>query len=671
MPDKQTAKQRLPELRDEITYHAHRYYVLDQPIIADGEYDALFQELLDLEKLFPDLATPDSPSRRVGAPPLTKFSSVTHHFPMLSLENGFSDADMRDFENRLHRFLKNSPQLHYVAEPKLDGLAVELVYKDGLLTIGSTRGDGRLGENITANLKTVPAIPLRLLTPDPPPLLEIRGEVFIGLAGFKKLNENRAADGEPLFANPRNAAAGSLRQLDSRLTSKRPLDFYAYGISDPSLVPCESQMDLFSLLKKFGFKVNPLTRVCFSMDEVISHYQYLLELRPELPYDIDGMVVKVDSFPMQERLGSKARSPRWAIARKFPASQATTRLSGIDFQVGRTGVITPVALLDPVSIGGTTVSRATLHNQDEIKRKDLMVGDMVLVQRAGDVIPEIVQPIIDLRIGHETPINMPDTCPACGHQLIREKGESAIRCVNPHCPAQRVQNLVHFTGKSGMDIEGLGKKAMAQLFEQKLVTDIPDLFLLQAEQLIPLEGWAEKSATNIIQAISESKTIPLSTFLAALGIRYVGEVTARLLEQRLKTLDQLMSVSQEDLLTIEGIGDQVASSLVDYFGDANVQKMLQTLLEIGLTFLPANEQKNNLPLADHVFLFTGGLHAYSRNEAKETVKKMGGQVSSSLTKKVTHLICGEKPGSKKKKAEAMKMVILNEDEFQQLISQPR
>ena len=459
MPDKQSAKQRLLELREEISYHAHRYYVLDQPLIADGEYDTLFQELLDLEALFPDLATEDSPSQRVGAAPLAKFSPVTHRFPMLSLENGFSDADMRDFEKRLHRFLKNNPQLRYVAEPKLDGLAVELVYKEGLLTTGSTRGDGRVGENITANLKTIPAIPLRLLTSDSPPLLEIRGEVFIDLAGFKKLNESRSAAGEPLFANPRNAAAGSLRQLDSRLTAKRPLNFYAYGISDPSQVACGNQMDLFKLLEKFGFKVNPLTRACRSMDEVINHYHYLLERRPELPYDIDGMVVKIDSFPLQQRLGSKARSPRWAIARKFPACQATTRLTDIDFQVGRTGVITPVALLEPVVIGGTTVSRATLHNQDEIKRKNLMVGDMVLVQRAGDVIPEIVQPIIDLRQGNEISIDMPDTCPACGHQLIREKGESAVRCVNPHCPAQRVQNLIHFTGKSGMDIEGLGKKA--------------------------------------------------------------------------------------------------------------------------------------------------------------------------------------------------------------------
>ncbi len=668
MPDKHEAKQRLPKLREEITYHAHRYYVLDQPIIADGEYDALFQELLDLEEQFPDLASPDSPSQRVGAPPLTKFSSISHRFPMLSLENAFSDADMHDFETRLHRFLKNSPQLSYVAEPKLDGLAVELVYKNGLLAIGSTRGDGRLGENITANLKTIPAIPLRLLTPNPPPLIEIRGEVFMDLAGFKKLNESRAAAGEPLFANPRNAAAGSLRQLDSRLTAQRPLDFYAYGISDPSLVPCGNQMELFNLLKKFGFKVNPLTRACPSMDEVVSHYQSLLERRPKLAYDIDGMVIKVDSFPLQERLGSKARSPRWAIARKFPASQATTRLSGIDFQVGRTGAITPVALLDPVSIGGTTVSRATLHNQDEIKRKGLMLGDMVLVQRAGDVIPEIVQPIIDVRQGNEIEIIMPETCPTCEHGLIREKGESAIRCVNPHCPAQRMQNLVHFTGKSGMDIEGLGKKAMAQLFDEKLVTDIPDLYRLQAEQLMPLEGWAEKSAKNVIQAISASKSTPLSTFLAALGIRYVGEVTARLLEQRFKTLDQLMLVSREELLTIEGIGDQVASSLVDYFGDADVQNMLATLLDLGLTPLPPDEEKNNLPLADKVFIFTGGMQAYSRNEAKEIVKKMGGQVSSSLTKKVTHMVCGEKPGSKKEKAAAMDIIILDESGFRQLIS---
>jgi len=666
--ERQIARERLRVLRDELAYHAHRYYVLDQPVIADAEYDRLFRELLELEEKFAELVTDDSPSQRVGGAPLEKFTGVQHRHAMLSLENAFSEAELRDFEERLQRFLKDAPQLAYVAEPKMDGLAVELVYENGLFVMGSTRGDGRTGEDITRNLKTIAAIPLRLQGGSPPVLLEVRGEVFMSSAGFKKLNQERAAAGEPLFANPRNAAAGSLRQLDSRLTARRPLDFSAYGISDPSQVTCSTQYELLELLSCFGFKMNPLVRFCPVMDEVIAHYRHLLEIRAGLDYEIDGMVVKVNSLALQERLGKKARTPRWAIACKFPASQATTRLLSVDFQVGRTGAVTPVAILEPVAIGGVTVSRATLHNEEEMKRKDLRIGDMVLVQRAGDVIPEIVQPIADLRTGEEKPVAMPSNCPSCGHILEREEGEAALRCVNAHCPAQRLRSLIHFTGKTGMDIEGLGKKVMEQLFDEKLVADIPDIYALRPETLEQLDGWARKSAENAAAAIAASKIASLARLLSALGIRHVGEVTAGLLEERFQTMENLMAASLEELLTVEGIGAQVAASIRDYFGDPAVQKMLERLRQLGVAPGKRLAEQGSLPLRGAVLLFTGALSSFSRDEAKEIVKKLGGQVSSSLSRKVTHLVCGDKPGGKLQKAEELGVAIVDEKGFQQLIS---
>ncbi|MBU4260438.1 MAG: NAD-dependent DNA ligase LigA [Proteobacteria bacterium] len=666
--EKEVARKRLRVLRDELAFHGHRYYVLDQPVIADVEYDRLFRELLALEEKFPELVTDDSPSQRVGGAPLEKFAGVQHRHAMLSLENAFSDAELRDFEDRLLRFLKDTPQLSYVAEPKMDGLAVELVYENGLFVQGSTRGDGRTGEDITRNLKTIAAIPLRLQGESPPVLLEVRGEVFMGSAGFKKMNEERAAAGESLFANPRNAAAGSLRQLDSRLTARRPLDFYAYGISDPAQVACPTQHELLAQLMDFGLKVNPLVRLCPKMDEVIAHYRHLLEIRARLDYEIDGMVVKVNSLALQERLGNKARTPRWAVACKFPAFQATTRLLAVDFQVGRTGVVTPVAILEPVAIGGVTVSRATLHNEEEIKRKDLRIGDRVLVQRAGDVIPEIVQPIIDLRTGGEEPVAMPGHCPSCGHTLVREEGEAALRCINGHCPAQRLRSLIHFTGKTGMDIEGLGKKVMEQLFAEKLVNDIPDIYALRPETLERLDGWASKSAENAVAAIAASQNASLARLLSALGIRHVGEVTAAQLEERFQTMENLMAASLEELLTVEGIGEQVAASIRDYFGDPAVQKMLERLRQLGVAPGKRVAPLGELPLRGAVLLFTGSLSSFSRDEAKGVVKKLGGQVSSSLSRKVTHLVCGDKPGSKLQKAEELGITIIDEKGFQQLIS---
>ena len=664
-------RQRLQSLRQELNLHAHRYYVLDDPILADAEYDRLFQELLALEQQHPELITPDSPSRRVGGAPLAQFRTVPHTIPMLSLENAFDGDALVEFEERLFRFLQSREPIAYVTEPKLDGLAVELVYEEGLLTIGSTRGDGVAGEDITNNLKTIPTIPLRLLPPEgmaPPKRLEVRGEVFIGLADFKKLNAERATAGETLFANPRNAAAGSLRQLDPRITATRPLDFFVYGVSDTTALPCTTQHELLQYLGSLGFKVNPLVHICRSIAEVVSQFALLLEKRPTLTYDIDGMVVKVNDFALQERLGAKARSPRWAIAAKFPASQATTRLLAVEFGVGRTGAITPVAVLEPVQIGGVMVRRATLHNEDELRRKGLMLGDTVLVQRAGDVIPEVVKPVLENRTGQEQPVVMPSRCPECGFPLVRIGQEAITRCPNPNCPAQRVRGLIHFTGKGGMDIEGLGKKAVEQLVSQGLIQDIPDIYRLEVAQLAGLDGWGDKSAENAVRAIQGSRTPTLAKFLAALGIRHVGEVTAQVLARHFAALPRLLLADEADFLHIEGIGDQMAASLVDYFQDPTVREMLSRLESLGVR---VQEEKQGAEtrggLSGCVFLFTGALAHLSRHEAKARIKELGGQVASGISRKVTHVVLGESPGSKLTKARELGLTVITEDEFLRLI----
>lgn len=661
-------KERLSKLRENINFHAHRYYVLDDPILSDGEYDLLFQELLDLEANYPELVTIDSPSHRVGGAILDQFESIDHAYPMLSLENVFSETDFNDFEEKLKRYLKNEAPLTYSVEPKLDGLAVELVYEKGILNVGSTRGDGQTGENITAQLKTVQTIPLRL-TPSKgrgiPQRLTVRGEVFMTRQGFETLNRQRGMAGEPLFANPRNAAAGSLRQLDPAVTASRPLDFLVYSVGSIDEVPCRSQQELFPYLNELGFKINSLAMVCTGAGQVGARYTELGEIRHRLDYEIDGMVVKVDSFTLQQRLGNTARAPRWAVAWKFPAVQATTLIEEVEFQVGRTGAITPVAHLRPVVVDGVTVRRATLHNKDEINRKDLRILDTVLVQRAGDVIPEVVKPLIDVRNGDEIPISFPVDCPECGHTLERPEGEAVTRCINPHCPAQRLQSLIYFAGKSGLDLEGLGRKNVEQLVSCGLVGDLPDIFRLRHEDLAGLDGWGDKSAGNAVEALRKAKTTTLATFLGALGIRHVGEVTAELLAASFADLPALMDAEKEELMAIEGIGEQVASSLKDYFSDSSTRAMLADLLELGLSLVPVEQEEK--PLAGRVFLFTGTLKNLSRNEAKQLVKSLGGQVVSALSKRVDNLVAGEKAGSKLKKAGEFGVRILEEEEFLQLV----
>ena len=667
MEEIDSVRQRLEELRRQLNFHAHLYYVLDDPQISDGEYDRLFRELLSLEEKFPDLITPDSPSMRVGGELLSGFDTVDHRVPMLSLENAFNKQDLLDFEDRLQRFLQSTDQLFYIAEPKLDGLAVELVYENGILVTGSTRGDGRKGENITANLKTIPTIPLRLWGERLPQRVEVRGEVFISLVGFRSLNEQRQAAGENLFANPRNAAAGSLRQLDSRLTASRPLDFYSYGVSDPLALPCDKQSQVLEFLGSCGFKINPLARVCETMQAVTDHFDFLGRKREDLEYEIDGMVVKVDSLDLQHRLGAKARSPRWAIACKFPASQETTRLTGVEFQVGRTGAVTPVAILEPVNVGGVSVSRATLHNENEIIRKDLHINDTVLIQRAGDVIPEVIKPIKETRPSNAERIKMPSHCPECHLELTRNEGEAALRCMNVQCPAQKLRALIHFAGKSGLDIEGFGAKAMEQLFEENLVKELPDLYLLQASDLKNLPGWGKKSAANAIASLEKSKSPSLAKFVTALGIRFIGEVSAHLLEDHFGTIDRLKGVSKEELEEIEGIGPQVSASLLEYFSNKDNLKILTKLENQGLKIKTSPISGEYQPLSGMVFLFTGGLGSLSRSEAKARVKALGGRVSSGINRKITHVVAGEKPGSKLTKAKDLGLEIISEDVFKLML----
>ncbi len=579
--DVQQAEKQLKVLREQLTLHMHQYYVLDDPVISDGEYDRMFRELLDLEEQFPELITPDSPSLRVGGEPLASFAEAAHAVPMLSLDNVFNAQELLSFEEKIQRYLQTTAQPTYLAEPKLDGLAVELIYENGLLIQGSTRGNGLVGENITAQLQTVQTIPLRLVAlaaregnegVSIPERLVVRGEVFLPRKSFRQLNEQRAEQGESLFANPRNAAAGSLRQLDPKVTASRPLSFYVYGVADTEATPCADLEELFSWLAQLGFPVNPLIKFCRTLTEVEEQYRHLQTIRHDLEYEIDGMVIKVADFALQQRLGNKTRAPRWATAWKFLAIQATTVMTGVDFQVGRTGAITPVALLEPVEVEGVIVRRATLHNQDEIERKRLMIGDTVLIQRAGDVIPEIVKPITEQRTGEEQPLVFPIQCPICASSLQRPEGEAITRCINLLCPAQLLQRMIYFVRKAGLDIDGFGRKNVEQLMETGLVQEIPDIFRLQKEQLAILDGWGEKSAEKLLLAIAEAKHPTLSRFIGALGIRYVGEMTSELVTRHFSTLDDLLAAKKEELLAVEGIGEQAAMSLIEYCANSENRK---------------------------------------------------------------------------------------------------
>jgi DNA ligase (NAD+) len=665
MPNDQN---KIQSLRDQINFHNYRYYVLDDPEISDADYDRLMRELQTLETKHPELVTPDSPTQRVGAAPLEAFETAEHTTPMLSLDNALNEQEMRDFNDRTQRSLQSHSAIEYICEPKLDGLAIELVYVNGLFTVGSTRGDGFVGEDVTQNLKTVRSIPLRLLEKQSPApeRIEIRGEVVMGIREFERLNRQREEKGEPVFANPRNAAAGSLRQLDPSVTASRPLDFFAYGLGQATGITFRTHSEVLEVFTKLGLKVNPFIRKCKGIDSVINYHHEMEERRERLPYEIDGVVIKVNDFALQAKLGAKTRSPRWAIAYKFTAKQETTQILDIIAQVGRTGVLTPVAIMQPINVGGVEVSRATLHNQDEIDRKDIRVGDWVLIQRAGDVIPEVVKVIESKRTGSQKPYKLPETCPACGSQTVRSEGEVARRCVNFACPAQVKERIHHFASKRAMDIDGLGEKLVTQLVEKGLVNAVADLYSLTLEQLAGLEHMAEKSAQNILTAIEDSRHRTLERLIFALGIRFVGEHISRVLAEAFGDIDKLFTVTTEQLTCIDEIGPQVAASVVEFFSKEENHSIIERLRQAGLQMTFAKNQKDDL-LQGKTFVFTGTLTSFSREEAEDLTASLGGKATSSVSKNTSYVVAGDAPGSKAEKARQLGVTVLSEEEFKKMI----
>ncbi len=665
--------QELEALKRQIEYHNHRYYVLDDPEISDAEYDRLYRHLVELEQLHPDLVTPDSPTQRVGGEPQEAFSQVRHRLAMLSLENGFREQDILDFDARIKRFLKEALPLEYTVEPKMDGLAVEMVYEQGVLTVASTRGDGFVGEDVTKNLKTILAVPLTLSRPKQgppvPTLLEVRGEVYMEREAFETLNRSRLDQGLAAFANPRNAAAGSIRQLDPKVTAKRPLNVFCYGIGTLEGQTFKTHYELMLALQQWGCRINrPLIRVCRTLEEVLSHCRYLEENRWELPYEIDGAVVKVNDLTIQARLGQKSRSPRWALAFKFEPTQATTKVLKIDVQVGRTGALTPVAHLEPVEVGGVIVKRATLHNQDEIRKKDVREGDTVIVQRAGDVIPEVVKVIVSARTGGERTFLMPGRCPACGTEVEREEGEVVLRCPNLGCPAQVRESLNHFVSKYAMDIEGLGDKLIGKLLEKALISDAADLYRLKEEDLLTLEKVKEKSAANLMRAIEKSKMTTFPRFIFALGIRHVGEHVAGILANHLRDLESLQAASETELTAIDEIGPQIAESVVSYFADESNRDYIRRLLEAGVHWEALAPSKGPA-LSGKTFVLTGTLRAMTRSEAKALITRKGGRVASSVSGTTDYLVAGDSPGSKLERARELSTRVLNEVEFLEILGE--
>jgi len=673
--DHKAAIKRIENLRSLIRYHNRRYYQLDDPEISDFQYDQLMQELIALELAYPNLITPDSPTQRIGAAPLEKFEPFRHDTPMLSLANAFSETDIRDFDGRIRRLLGRTDAIRFVAEPKLDGVAVNLVYERGIFMAGATRGDGSVGEDVTQNLRTVQTLPLMLdsaqgIPAQSPERIEVRGEVYIEREAFKGLNRRRLESGEQPFANPRNAAAGALRQLDSRITAQRPLNIFCYGVGQVVGRRFHSQWEVLDTLKHWDFPVNPQISEALNIDGCIAYYHQMDALRTALPYEIDGIVIKVDDLALQEELGAVSRSPRWAIACKFAATQETTVIEDIRVQVGRTGVLTPVAILKPVRVGGVLVSRATLHNQDEIVKKDIRIGDTVMVQRAGDVIPEVVRIIEFKRTGAEKTFLMPVACPECGSEVVRLEGEAAHRCIGLACPAQIRERIRHFASRGGMDIEGLGEKFVAQLVETGLIQDPADIYDLTADRLTGLERMAEKSAANLMAAIERSKNPLLEKLIFALGIRHVGERIARILAKEFKTLEKLTTTTMDDLLNIRDIGPEVAASITAFFCEPVNLNVMKKLHLAGVKPLEAQDApRSKTVISGKSFVFTGTLLQMTRNQARERVESLGGVWSELVTKKTDFVVAGEAAGSKLQKARAAGIAILDEQGFLQLIGE--
>jgi DNA ligase (NAD+) len=664
-----TVEEQIQQLREKLHYHNFRYYGLDDPEISDSEYDRLFKELEELERLNPHLIVENSPTRRVGAQPIEQFESITRSLPMLSLQNALTPQETLDFDARIKRQLKSDEPIDYAVEPKVDGLAVELVYIQGKFHVGATRGDGYTGENITQNLKTIKTIPLVLLSSSQtriPERLEVRGEVFMPITSFKALNESRLANNEPLFANPRNAAAGSLRQLDSRVTGARRLDMFCYGMGRCEGVEFKTHWEFLQALKQWGFKINPLVKTVNSVHEAIRYHEEIQRIRETLSYEMDGVVIKVNNLELQERLGVIARSPRWAIAYKFKSRQATTIIKDILISVGRTGALTPVALMEPVEIGGVTVERATLHNEDEAKRKDARIGDTALIQRAGDVIPEIVKIILDKRPADSVPFAMPSRCPLCQSETIKEG--AYVRCLGGlSCPAQLYETVRHFTSKRGVDVEGLGIKHIEQLVDKKIIRDVADLYTLKKEDLLELDGFAQKSAEKLINAIEKSKIPRLEKLIYALGVRHVGERTAAILAERFGTIEQLMQADAQLLESIHEIGPETAQSVTAFFKEPHNLSVLQKLKNADFVFSPClkttQQTQQTKGLQGKTVLFTGTLLQMTRDQAKAFVLQHGGGSANSISKKVDIVVVGESPGSKYQKALDLGLTMLDESQF--------
>jgi DNA ligase (NAD+) len=648
---------RVAQLRQQIDEHNHRYYVLDEPQIPDAEYDKLFRELQAIETDYPGIITTDSPTQRVGAAPRPEFSQVQHEVAMLSLDNAFTDENVADFYTRVQERLSVSDDIAIFCEPKYDGLAVSLRYEKGVFVRGATRGDGATGEVITENLRTIKSIPLRLQGKDFPAVLEVRGEVYMPKAGFEKLNKKAESLGEKIFANPRNAAAGSLRQLDSRITALRPLAIFCYGIGAVSGdAIATTQSELMAKLKKWGLKTSPEAVVSNTIEECLTFYRSIGERRSSLPYEIDGVVYKVNDLKAQERLGFVSRAPRWAIAHKFPAQQALTVIESVEFQVGRTGALTPVARLKPVVVGGVTVSNATLHNMDEVKRKDIHIGDTVIIQRAGDVIPEVVSVVVDKQI------KLPDNCPVCQSNVEQVEGEAIARCSGGlFCPAQRKEALKHFASRRAMDIEGLGDKIIEQLVDKELVANPADLYLLTLQEIAELERMADKSAQNLLDALEKSKQTTLARFLYSLGIREVGEATARNLALHFGELTPLYSVTEESLQEIQDVGPIVAKHIAAFFGETHNRNVIEKLQQAGVYWETTKIHQADLPLAGQTFVLTGTLNSISRDQAKDRLENLGAKVAGSVSSKTSFVVVGADAGSKLKKAESLNIPLLDED----------
>ncbi|MGB9823788.1 MAG: NAD-dependent DNA ligase LigA [Candidatus Hydrothermia bacterium] len=667
---KEEAKKRIEELREQINYHNYRYYVLNSPVISDAEYDELMRELQELESMYPDLITPDSPTQRVGAPPQEEFGTIEHEIPMLSIQDARNEEEIREFDRRIKRQLglPLSVDIEYTAEPKFDGLSCELTYINGTYFSAATRGDGIRGEDVTLNAKTIKSIPLRLLPNfQIPPKVQIRGEVIMKKKDFEELNKELISKGEPPFANPRNAAAGSLRQLDPNITAKRKLDFIAWGVGVVQDLKFEYHWDVLNAIEKWGFKVSSPRKLCKNIEEVIEYYREMEEKRDSLDYELDGIVIKVNKLSLWEELGTTARTPRYFLAGKFKPRQKTTKILDVVFQVGRTGAITPVAILEPVEVGGVIVSRATLHNFDEIKRLDVKIGDRVVVQRAGDVIPDIVTVIKEARTGEEKEIQPPESCPVCGSKVVREG--AYYRCVSMKCPAKLKAHLRHFAQRRAMDIEGLGEKVAEQLVDRGLVKDVADLYYLKKWQLMTLEGFADKSAQNLIDEIEKSKKTTLARFLYAIGIPNVGEYTAKILADKFKSLDKLMNTTYSELIAVPGIGPETASSIVEFFRNEDNKKIIEKFLNAGISFEEEKIEVKESPFKGKTVVFTGELHSMTRDQAKELVEKLGGRAASSVSRNTDLVIVGENPGSKYQKALELGIKIINEEEFLKMLEE--